>query len=263
MLALALPACSAKERHAAGRDTVTSAPAPASTATVVARAPTPSPLSQASVVVESGDTGVRVGPGGRLLLPIVFPAACEGEDCQSAFTALACSAVELHAAPDTTSPVVARIAGGDSVHVQRTDLHVLQPGVVVVKRSFVLASEPRDADSGPQPRTDTLHLAAGDTVYLLRYQMLGSWVYRWKGRTTEGSEFWGGPFEGEPIGGAERDSSRAVARSQPVIDSWWLLDDGTRPLGWWRADSTASLRSKRDMEYWGDHCPASPPLTAK
>lgn len=262
VLALALSACAANERQPAARDTVASAPAPAPPSTPTL-APAPTPLSHDSVVVAPGDTGVRVGPDGRLLLPIIFAATCEGEDCESAFTGLACAAVELHAAADPASPVVARVAAGDSVHVRRTDLHVLQPGIVVVKQSFVLAFEPRDADGDPAPRRDTLDLAAGDTVYLLRYEMLGSWIYRWKGRTTDGSEFWGRSLDSEGLGGAGLDTSRAVARSEPVSESWWLLDDGMRPIGWWRADSTASLRSQHDMDYWGDHCPGPRPSPSR
>lgn len=259
--ALALAACSAGQRDRAVHDSVpaTTTPAPRASATVAAA---PAPLSGDSVVVSPGDTGVRVGIDGRLLLPIVFAAACQGEDCESSFTGLACAPVELHAAADTASPVVARVAKGDSVHVRRTDLHVLAPGIVIVKRSFVLDTD-AGGDSDPAPRADTLRFTEGDTVYLLRYEMLGSWLYRWKGRTTDGNEFWGGPFDAEGLGGNERDTSRAVARSQPVSDDWWLLDDGTRPIGWWRTDSLASLRSERTIDYWGDHCPASPPSSVK
>ena len=263
---LALAACSHGQRDGAPRDSApaasppTSAPSSPSTATVVAA---PTPLAHDSVIVAAADTGVRVGADGRLLLPIVFAASCQGEDCESAFTGLACAAVELRSAPDTTAPVVARIAKGDSVDVRRTDLHVLRPGVVVVKQSFVLKSDENGEDNRPMPRKDTLHLSAGDTVYLLRYEMLGSWVFRWKDKTTDGGEFWGGPFGGEAMGGALRDTSRGVARSQPVTEDWWLLHDGSQPMGWWRTDSAGSLRSKRNMDYWGEHCPERGPSTAQ
>ncbi|NUQ20184.1 MAG: hypothetical protein HOQ09_04405 [Gemmatimonadaceae bacterium] len=264
---LPVVACAHDRRAGEARDSALASPAVVSSS--VAAAPlatslvaTPStatlPLSHDSVVTWPADTGVHVGPDGRLRFPIVFAASCEGEDCETSFKGLACAAVDLRAAADTAAPVVARVARGDSVHVKRTDLHLVRPGIVVAKRPIVRASETGIDDDRTMPRADTLRIAAGDTVWLLQYEQLGWWRYWWKGRTTDGGQFWGVPADEEAFGEATHDTSRAVARSQPATESWWLLDDGKHPIGWWRADSTASLRSVYNMEHWDEHCPGRP-----
>lgn len=218
---------------------------------------TAAPLAHDSVVTSTPDTGVRVGADGRLLLPIVFAESCEGEGCETSFRAVACATLDLRSAADSAAPVVARLARGDSVHVSRTDLHVARPGIVVVKQRIVRASE-RDMDSNePMPRQDTLRFAPGDTVYLLQYEQLGWWLYWWKGKTTDGEGFWGIPADDEALGVVSDDTSLAVARSQPVIERWWLLDDGKHPIGWWRADSARYLPSVSRVPRGEDQCPAS------
>lgn len=217
---------------------------------------TATPLSRDTVTLPA-DTGLRLGADGRPAFPLIFAATCEGEDCETSFPAFACAPVDVRASPSPTAPVVARVARGDTVQVSRADLHVVQPGVVVVKRKTVLDSDfPGDGDRRPRP--DTLRLAAGDTLWLIRYESLGEWDYWWRGRMTSGSGFWGVPATADALGESSTDSSRAIARSQPVTESWWLLSSGARPLGWWRADSLARLRSIRSMEYWGDYCPGQP-----
>lgn len=221
-------------------------------------APATAPLAHDSVVTSLADTGVRVGSDGRLRFPIVFAASCQGEGCETSFRAIACAPVELRAAADTAAPVVARIARGDSVHVSRTDLRLLRPGLVVVKQSIVRESEPDMDDDHPIPRRDTLHFAPGDTVYLLQYEQLGWWSYWWKGRTTDGAGFWGTPFEdGDALGVITSDTSHAVARSHPAIERWWLLDAGDRPVGWWRADSAETLRSLSGVSRGANVCPTA------
>ena len=251
-VAVALAACSAGSRD--------SAPAVRDSAPVVVARDTrfsvpPAPLSRDTVTVAAGDTGIRVGVDGRLLFPIVFEASCEGEGCQTSFEARACAAVELRARSDAASPVVARLAEGDSVPVRRTDLHIVQPGIVVVKKAIVRKSEPSMDDDQPMPRSDTLRFAAGDTVYLLQYEQLGWWSYWWKGKSIDGAGFWGAVGDGDALGVRASDTSQAVARSQPVIERWWLLGDDTHSMGWWRADSAASLRPLASRVYEGLACP--------
>lgn len=264
---LAIAACSRERSAAEARDSALAAPAAVSSSVggaslASSSIATPStatlPLAHDSVVTWPGDTGVHVGTDGRLRFPMVFAASCEGEDCETSFKGLACAPVELRAAADTAAPVVARVARGDSVHVTRTDLHLVRPGIVVVKKPIVRASETGMDDDRATPRADTLRIAAGDTVWLLQYEQLGWWRYWWKGRTTDGGQFWGVADDEEALGEVTHDTSRAVARAQPATESWWLLDDGKHPIGWWRADSTASLRSVYNMEHWDEHCPGRP-----
>ena len=220
-------------------------------------AETASPGSVARVPVDTfvADTGVRTDPKGHLVFPIVLANACEGEDCETKFTALACGDAVLRSAPSKTAPIVARIARGDTVEVRRTDLHVMRPGIVILKRAYVLdADASDDPDQSRIPRADTLRFAAGDTLYLLRYLELGSWLW-WHGRQSSGSEFWSGP-PGEGYGGAthKRESSLAVARSQPKIDAWWSIERQGGVTGWWLRDSLASIRSIPAMKHWGEQC---------
>jgi hypothetical protein len=218
-------------------------------------------LAQASVTrvpVETfvADTGIRADSSGHLVFPIVLVNACEGEDCETQFTALACDDAVLRSASSVRAPRVARITRGDTVEVRRTDLHIIRPGIVVLKRAYVLDSEASDdPDQSRIPRTDTLRFAAGDTLYLLRYLELGSWLW-WHGRPSSGSEFWAGPA-GEGYGGATHrsDSSLAIARSQPEVDVWWLIERQGATSAWWLRDSRGSIRSLPAMQHWGEHCP--------
>jgi hypothetical protein len=97
-------------------------------------------------------------------------------------------------------------------------------------------------DGGTFPRKDTLHLAAGDTVYLLHYLALGSWAWWHRGKDDGGAEFWVGPEDGE-LGGviSGSDSSVAVALSHPRTADWWRVETRSGASGWWRADSLGSL----------------------
>lgn len=249
-----LVACSVEQKPAAARDTTPAALVDTAVATLSADT-TAAPLARDSVVLPA-DTGVRVGADRRPRFPVIFSTSCEGEDCETTFRAFACAPVDLHASPTGDAAVVARVGRGDSVDVRRTDIHVLRPGMIFVKQPIILDSDP-DSDTGdPIPRGDTLRLAAGDTVYLLQYLGLGSWYYWSHGKLTSGAEFWGGPPDYSALGAsAMADTSRAVARSQPLTEKWWLVARGGRTLGWWRADSVHRLRSVMQMQRWEDYCP--------
>jgi hypothetical protein len=214
------------------------------------------PVVAASRAVDTvvPDTGVRTDAQGRLVFPIVFASACEGEDCETSFPALACDNAVLHGAPNGNAAIVARVTRGDSLVVKRTDVHVLHPGIVVLKQAYVLDADRAEDGEAPHPRADTLRFAAGDTLYLLRYLALGEWVW-WRGRVSAGSEFWAGPVNGR-LGGAmdSADSSRAVARSQPAIQDWWLIQRPGGAVGWWLRDSLPSIRSIPQMRHWEEHC---------
>jgi hypothetical protein len=243
-------ACSGGRKNDLVRDT-TVAPATA------LPAPTSASLSRDTVALPA-DTGVRVGPDGLPAFPMIFPFSCEGEDCETAFAAFACAPLELRASPTVNAPVVARVARGDTVDVARADLHILRPGMVFVKQSILIDEDPDMETDEMRPRTDTLRFAVGDTVYLLQYLELGWWRFWSHGKTSDAAEFWGGPAGDHALGASSRaDTSRAVARSQPLSERWWLLQSGTRPMGWWRVDSTASLRSVYHMRHWEDYCPGA------
>jgi hypothetical protein len=190
--------------------------------TAVASSATPPAMPPATSPETVGLAGSPRGPQ-PLVMPMVFPRMCEGESCDVEFPALACAAVELRSAAADTAPIVARIATGDTVNVRTIDLHVVKPGLVILRRDFALDW----ADDGEQryPAKDTLRFNAGDTVYLLHYESLGSWTWWHRGHLQSGNEFWAGPAH-EKLGGVTQsdDSSVAVARSHPRRASWWRVE---------------------------------------
>ena len=229
--------------------------------TVAASLPTLDTVSLTHAPADTivADSGVRLDPLGRLVFPIILASSCEGEDCETSFRGLACGDALLRASPSLNAPAVARILRGDTVNVRRTDLHVRRPGIVVLKRDHVVDSDvPSDGVGERIPRRDTLRFAAGDTVYLLQYASLGSWKWWHRGHTSFGDEFWAGPATGGLGGKTESgDSSIAVARSQPIIEGWWLIVRRNGDVGWWHRDSLETVRSIFQMEHWENYCPLS------
>ena len=238
--AAALAAC--ERPQAAPLDTA--APAAAATATAA-------PISGGGSTASA--TAVARGPG-PLALPTVFPRTCEGEDCEVEFSAFACAGVELRSAAADTAPIVARISKGDTVNVRSIDLHLVEPGRVVLRRDFAL--DWVDDGEVRRPATDTLRFAAGDTVYLLHYDALGSWTWWHGGRVQSGNEFWAGPVN-ERLGGVTRsdDSSVAVGLSHPRRQYWWRVEQPSGTSGWWHADTLHSLLSISWMRRWESGCP--------
>jgi hypothetical protein len=227
---------------------------------VVGACERPKPAASASAVPEpqaaNRDTApplpaVSQASAQRPGMPMVFPRTCEGEDCGVEFPALACAAVEFRSAAADTAPVVAHVAKGDTVNVRSIDLHVTEPGLVVLRRDFAL--DWADAGEGRFPAAATLRYAAGDTVYLLHYNELGSWTWWYRGSVQSGNEFWAGPAH-ERLGGVtrSRDSSVAVARSHPWRETWWRVELPSGASGWWRADTLYSLLSIPWMQHWGE-----------
>jgi hypothetical protein len=161
------------------------------------------------------------------VLPHVNHGDCEGESCSPAFVAYACRPTTLRATTVRGAPVVARIPRGELVQVRR-DLHLQSAGIVVVKQDFALDWDEVDDDVGA--RADTVHLAEGDTVFVLRYLELGRWTWAYHGRLHDSGEFWTSPTRN----GARRgESEYAVRRSLPRRELWWKVTrlDGTS--GWW------------------------------
>ena len=202
-------------------------------------------LASGLVDTAAADTGLRLDAGGHPRLPIAYAGWCEGEGCETRFPAVACATAVLRQRPRLDAPAIARVRPDDTLHVDRVDLHVVRPGIVLVKKPLVLDTD-RDMDSNePRARRDTLRFAAGDTVYLISYEQLGWWSYVWRGRERSSEGFWGTPPNADDgaLGVVSDDSSFAIARSQPEREYWWLVRRGDHPIGWWHRDSTHALRS--------------------
>jgi hypothetical protein len=161
------------------------------------------------------------------VLPHVSHGDCEGDGCASSFVAYACRPAVLLATTEPDAPIAVRIADGELLQVRR-DLHLASAGIVVIKQDFAL-----DWDEGRSDvvaRADTVQLAEGDTVFVLRYLERGRWTWAYHGRLHDSGEFWSATTRS----GAKRgESEYAVRRSLPTREQWWNVTrlDGTS--GWW------------------------------
>jgi hypothetical protein len=189
------------------------------------------------------------------VLPVVLRDYCEGEDCGTHFDAVACIPTGLRDAPSDGAPITIPLAAGDSARVVRRDLRVLSPGVVVVMQDFVLDQEEVEVAGGvaKAPRTDTVRIARGDTLYLISYLAMGRWRWALHTRLHDSDEFWAAAPEGG-LGGAGDDSTHAAARSMPETEDWWLVETRSAKAGWWQGDGHSELQPISDMQHWSDDC---------
>jgi len=189
----------------------------------------------------------------KLHFPIVIDSTCEGEDCEATdFPAVACEAAVVRGSASDSSAVVAHIRVGDTVRVIARSLHLLQPGIVLVRRDYTLANYSQD--EGPVPRKDTLHFVARDTLYLLRYLELGVWAWSYKGVLQDGDEFWGTTIPMN-LGRMSEDTTNAVLRSAPLIAHWWQVQPKRGPAGWWHEEAGPALESVNHHLKWSENCP--------
>lgn len=164
---------------------------------------------------------------GGPVLPHVMYGDCEGDRCSEGFVAQSCAETTLRSAASIDAPVVARIPEGEPLRV-RPDLHLQEAGVVVAKQDFELDWD--ETPRGTVARADTVHLAEGDTVHVLRYLERGRWTWVYQGRLHDSGEFWATISRN---GTKRMESEYAVRRSLPRREQWWMVTrvDGTS--GWW------------------------------
>jgi hypothetical protein len=198
---------------------------------------------------------VRFDAAGHPILPIVLRDYCEGEDCSSHFYAVACLPTGLLGTPRDSAAIITQLAVGDTVQVMRRDLRVPVVGVVVMKRSYVLDHEMVEGATGdfPSPRSDTVRLARGDTVYLVSYLALGRWRWAHHGTLHDSDQFWASAAD-QGLGAPDTDSSRAVALSSAKSEDWWYVQPKSGAPGWWRGDDRVELQSIGGMQKWNDDC---------
>jgi hypothetical protein len=196
-------------------------------------------------------------PDGSPALPLVQHGECEGENCAQSILAFSCMATTLRADTDQDAAVVARVPEGEFVQARR-DLVLSAPGIVVVKEDFQL-----DWDEGRTdivPRADTVDLAEGDTVFVLRPLERGRWTWAYHGRLHDSGEFWATTNRN---GSKRMESDYAVRRSAPTREQWWHVTrlDGTS--GWWlhsvngarlRQEQHHELQSVSRMQREGSDC---------
>jgi hypothetical protein len=161
------------------------------------------------------------------VLPFVQRGECEGESCARSIVAFSCLATTLLADTDDDAAVAGRVNEGEFVQARR-DLVLRSAGIVVVKEDFQLDWD--DAPNGIVARADTVDLAEGDTVYLLRALDRGRWTWAYHGRLHDSGEFWATAARN---GSKRMDSQYAARRVAPTREQWWQVTrvDGT--TGWW------------------------------
>lgn len=211
------------------------------------------------------DTVLRADPTGAPHVPLIFPHACEGEDCVDTFRAVACRGVQLRVAPSDSSVVVAELLRGDSVEITRRDLHLLRAGRVIVRRPITIDHDIFDGPEGDEtrPRADTVHFSPGDTVYLLAYAGMGSWSWWHHGKSESTDQFFAVPDD-DWLGRPQRidADSRAIALSKPRTADWWLVTPKAGGTGWWRNDGSWSLRPSAHS-FDAPPCPPSDSATQR
>ena len=116
---------------------------------------------------------------------------------------------------------------GELVQVRR-DLHMKEAGVVVVKQDFVLERD--QTPTTEVARSDTVHLAEGDTVFVLRNLERGRWTWAYEGRLHDSGEFWATTTR---TGAKRMESELAVRRSLPRREHWWSVTRLDGSAGWW------------------------------
>lgn len=265
LVLLVLDGCLPQERPAAGGSATPPAATPASRGpatetlsfdTVPASTPAAATVSPAAATAPPTDSAYQTDSAGRIRFPLVIRNACEGEDCQTEYAAVACEEVELRAMASDSARIVGHVARGDTVSVTSSDLHVARPGVVVLKRDFVLTDDDQD---GLTARRDTLHFARGDTVFVIRYYELGLWQWWHRGRVSNGSQFWvGPPGRGPGLVTSSRDTLKAtaIAYSRPEREQWVRVTPraGGGEPGWWRYGSDGWLGDVLMMQHWDESC---------
>jgi hypothetical protein len=105
------------------------------------------------------------------------------------------------------------------------------------------------------PRRDTIRFSRGDRVYALAYLSLNRWALTYHGRRLDSYPFWPQPLLASPEEPA-RDSSFAVARSEPRSEDWWYVRTRRGVAGYWHGDPYRELHSVSDMVRLHDSCPA-------
>src|SRR5262245_41763222 len=116
-------------------------------------------------------------------MPRYLEGYCEGESCGFDYNVIACKRLTLRSEDSRSARAVGSIPPADTAHVVTGSIRVTAPGIVILSRDTLLATD------DDYPRTDTLRLARGDTVYVLEYHELGYWTLWYHGKLTEGIEF--------------------------------------------------------------------------
>jgi hypothetical protein len=165
-------------------------------------------------------------------MPMVRAGSCPGEDCSYGNLVVACVDLPLFAADSLGAKQGGvTIRKGDTVTLVTGNLHLIEPGIVLIKRDYEI-TEYSNSEGGPrQPRPDTLRFFAGDTLYVLDYLELGDWNWWYRGNAGASEEFWTGVLQRSY--GPGDDQRPAISVSKTRGEWWYKLQVNQQDEGGW------------------------------
>jgi hypothetical protein len=166
----------------------------------------------------------------RPRMPMVLAGSCPGESCTYGYLVTACEDIALVTTDSSgAKPTGIIVHKGDTVTLVTGNLHLLEPGIAVMKRDHAITDIVDDDYKAPRP--DTLRFFAGDTVYVLDYLELGSWNWWYRGKPGSGNEFWTGVLQRSHS--RDDDQKPAASISRPRGEWWYKLQVDTGNEGGW------------------------------
>jgi len=166
-------------------------------------------------------------------MPMVRTGACPGESCVYGYPVVACRNLSFRASDSFDTEEIGVFAKGDTAILVTGNLHLTEPGIVLIKRDHAVTDIEYDGESYG-PAKDTLRFFAGDTLYVLDYLELGSWNWWYRGKAGASEEFWTGPLQRSfELGDEQRP---AISISAPRGAWWYMLRSRSGAEGWVRTD---------------------------
>jgi hypothetical protein len=174
---------------------------------------------------------------------------CPGESCEYGYSVVACEDLRLRTSEAANAEEILTVRKGDTATVVTGNLHLIAPGIVLIKRDYAVTDidldYERDDGKTSMPATDTLRFFAGDTLYVLNYLDLGAWDWWYRGKAGAGEEFWSGPLQTTFSG---RKDLPAVSISEPRGDWWYKLRTQSGSEGWIRTPRDGWWEEKKFVE---------------
>ena len=154
-------------------------------------------------------------------MPYILKATCEGEGCTISGTWAACSLVVARSDKRLDAGSVFTINPGERFTALTADLHVLEPGIVVFGQSFT-ASLLEGELAGVE-----ITFTPADTLFVLNDLGEGHVVWRYRGSTMVGEQFWGSESARPLTPGM----TYALVRQPKTL--WWVrVRNATGKEGW-------------------------------
>jgi len=174
--------------------------------------------------------------------------ACVGEGCHYDYPVVACQDLLLRASDSLDAKEIQTLRKGDTATLVTGNLHLTEPGIVLIKRDYALTDIELDYEKDGKwsmPARDTLRFFAGDTLYVLNYLDLGRWEWWYRGNPGAGDEFWSGPLQRSF---SSRRDLPAVSISEPRGDWWYKLRGRSGSEGWIRTAGEGWWQEKKFVE---------------